>query len=695
MTDDLVARREGQVDRKPQRSAALWVAIVFFLVWALSTHTHADSYNDQSRMSAVESLVERGTWIIDESAFARTGDRILVDGHFYSDKPPVLTLLAAGVYGVLHNSFQLDLDARWCDADVGPCHCRVFCDASPDLAYYLLTLILVGLPSAVMLGLFYRMICGMELGDAPALLLTIALGIGTQVFPYSTVFNSHLPAAAALFGGFYALLKSLEGRRVSLWLCLAGILIALAATFDLGVGLFLVGLGGWALWKYRFAAWPFLLGALLPLVLMVTLDFQIVGNPLPPYMFTAGYDYPGSRFPQTLAGNRSPDNVVIYGFRLLLGDRGLFSFTPVMLWAVIALSRVVLGQSISGLFRSGKELSILAAIVGVCTALFVLYFVFFTDNFGGAAYGPRWYTVFLPLLFFYIAVAWRRMARQGGWAVFAVLLGVSLANSYQGALNPWRVATPLFQLETASLSWRSPVHVALSGVAYEELPPDLLEGLAARRVDKRWFDARQAVVIPPYPTWIFVSADTPLDPALARWIGLDGSGELLAYRDFGPARDVGIEQLETLGWTSPVLAPRNGDSLTAISYPVAFGEDLVLLGYEWPFSVLRPGQEVNLVTVWRIEQKPAPPLTIFVHLLDESGGITGQVDDLGANPDGLYPRDVLVHVHRFSVSPDATTGQFWLQIGMYNPETLERLPVAGQTSGQYGRLLLTRVDIVD
>ncbi|MCJ7736667.1 MAG: hypothetical protein MUQ10_05045, partial [Anaerolineae bacterium] len=512
--------------------------------WILCTHTNAGSYNDQSRMAAVESRVERGTWVIDESMFARSGDRISVDGHFYSDKPPVLSWIAAGVYGVLHNGLQLDLDASWCDADAAPCHCRLFCDDSADMAYYLLTLSLIGLPSAALLGLFYNAIGHLGCGKTGALLVTAALGLGTQIFPYSTVFNSHLPAAASLFGGFYALTKAMEGRRVSLWLFLAGILTALSATFDLGVGLFLVGFGGWVLWKHRTAAWPFVLGVLFPLALMVALDLQIAGNPLPPYMFTSGYDYPGSRFPQTLAGNRSPDNVFVYGFQLLFGDRGLFAFMPVLLWTVVAVIRVLSGRSVAARSRPGMELRGLAVVVSACTALFVFYFIFFTDNFGGAAYGPRWYTVFLPLLFYFVAIEWRQMSSRGWWVLFVLLLGASLVNSYEGALNPWRVAVPLFKLDLADANWREPVNVALSGVSYEELPPDLLDSFTSRRVDKRWFDARQALVIPQQPVWIFVGEDTPLDPALARWSGLGGSGSLTVYRDFGLARDKGIEQLE-------------------------------------------------------------------------------------------------------------------------------------------------------
>ena len=712
-----------------------WVAIFFFLVWAFSTHSHVGSFNDRSRMAAIESLVQRGTWVIDESPFSRTVDRIYVDGHFYSDKPPVLTFIASGVYAVLNKGFHLSLDAGWCDLDAGPCHCRAFCDDSPDWVYYLLTLTLVGLPSALMLALFYHVPGLFGLDNPAALLLTAALGLATQVFPYSTVFNSHIPAAACLLAGFYALLRaqkpgfwvddlSAQTGKNPLsprWLFVAGLLTALASTFDLGVGLFFVAFLGYAAWEAlakvgqqvsgqerpcpsgttllprlftnftrmaKHLPWSYLLGGLLPVALMVFLNYQIVGGPLPPYMYTQGYDYPASRFPQTIAGNRSPENVLVYGLRLTFGDHGLFAFNPVLLWAVVALVQVWRDRpSTKSNHRAGR-LRGAAVLIGLTSSLFVLYFIMFTDNFGGAAYGPRWYTVFIPPLFIFVAARWRNQRNQvfrkpsskpGFWTsrlLFAALAAISLVNGYQGSLNPWREATPLLWLGYAQPGWREPVDAALSGVTFEEIEPDLLAAFATRRVDKRWFDARSCLVIPPGPMWLFVGPGTPLDPALAERIGLSSRGSVTCHVDLRPARDAYLERVTTSAWASPI--------------PADFGGQLALLGYELLSDEVSAGTEVTLITAWRVEGKPEPPLAIFVHLVNPQGHIGGQFDGLGANPDGLRPGDVLLHVHRFTVAPDAPPGRYWLQLGLYNPDTMARLRLTGQDSD---RLLLAQVEV--
>jgi hypothetical protein len=41
-------------------------------------------------MATVQTLVEQGTFIIDRTEFNRTGDKVFIDGHFYSDKTPAV-----------------------------------------------------------------------------------------------------------------------------------------------------------------------------------------------------------------------------------------------------------------------------------------------------------------------------------------------------------------------------------------------------------------------------------------------------------------------------------------------------------------------------------------------------------------------------------------------------------------------------
>ena len=68
---------------RPRRDLAWVVALVFLLFWAGFAHTRAYSANEHSRLAAIEALVERGVWAIDDSRFG-TIDKIRVGEHYYS-----------------------------------------------------------------------------------------------------------------------------------------------------------------------------------------------------------------------------------------------------------------------------------------------------------------------------------------------------------------------------------------------------------------------------------------------------------------------------------------------------------------------------------------------------------------------------------------------------------------------------------
>ena len=60
------------------------------------------SGNEASRLAAVQSMVDQGTFAVDKSIF-HTVDVGRINGHFYSDKPIVFTAWLAVAYGVIKN----------------------------------------------------------------------------------------------------------------------------------------------------------------------------------------------------------------------------------------------------------------------------------------------------------------------------------------------------------------------------------------------------------------------------------------------------------------------------------------------------------------------------------------------------------------------------------------------------------------
>jgi hypothetical protein len=111
------------------------------------------------------------------------------------------------------------------------------------------------------------------------------------------------------------------------------------------------------------------------------------------------------------------------------------------------------------------------------------------------------------------------------------------------------------------------------------------------------------------------------------------------------------------------------------------GDRVRLLGYNIESS-LRPGDNLQLTLFWRALSKMDRDYTAFTHLVDGEGRIWGQQD----NPpvDGFYPTsqweegDIVRDRYNLVISPDAPPGEYWIEVGMYLPDTGERLEVHGK-----------------
>ena len=106
-----------------------------------------------------------------------------------------------------------------------------------------------------------------------------------------------------------------------------------------------------------------------------------------------------------------------------------------------------------------------------------------------------------------------------------------------------------------------------------------------------------------------------------------------------------------------------------------FGEQLVLLGYDR----VDDGAEVRLGLYWRAAAALPTDYTFFVHLLDENGQLITQHD--GQPQAGWYPTtlwaegETVADWVTLTLPTDAPPGPYHLAIGVYQLETLTRLPV--------------------
>jgi hypothetical protein len=722
-----------------RRDLTLWVALLFLLLYAAFTQSHINSWNEISRLASVEALVQHGTWAIDNTALGNlTGDKIFLNGRFYSDKPPILSLAGAGVYAALHWVFGLSFSPQECNPITSPCHCiALMCLQSPDWAYYLLTVILVGVPSALMLALFYRSTTFFGLSNPPALLLTGVLGLGTAVWPYSLVLNNHVPAAASLLAALHALIRSkVDDALWHRWLLVAGFVTALAFVLDPGASPFLIFFSIFVLLRHRIQAWPFLLGGLVPLALTAALDWWMLGDPLLPTMHAAGFNYPGSVWPATIAGVSGPANVLEYGFRMLVGDHGLFAFSPVLLWVIYALA--------IALHEQGHWLRGEAAAVGLASLATLLSLILNTYDFGGAGYSVRNLTIIVPSLFFFAVQPslYRTLQRR---LVFAALSALSIFSAWQGALAPWGPVLPPLRLETAAaaLEWPAPLTPQQIGaiphrrdVTFENHPARLV-GYA--------LDADTARPGEPMTVTLYWEALAPMSDSHALFVHLiNSAGAFTAQRDVFPGLsslptsywqpgdvyadayrvDIGETAYtpdEALVWVGlyrkdgPRLAARGADgrplgdavSLASVklvprpgdlpnSARMNFGNQVALVGYDLNTRVIRPGETLSVTLYWQALASVERDYSVFLHLTS-AGKIAAANDGLPyTSPKRMrrwLPGQVFQEVRPLTAAADAPVGLYNIEVGVFD-ESRGRLAVIatdGHYLGEQHMLLQVRV----
>jgi 4-amino-4-deoxy-L-arabinose transferase-like glycosyltransferase len=108
-----------------------------------------------------------------------------------------------------------------------------------------------------------------------------------------------------------------------------------------------------------------------------------------------------------------------------------------------------------------------------------------------------------------------------------------------------------------------------------------------------------------------------------------------------------------------------------------FGDSFALRGYDVKPEHLRPGETLTLTLYWEETAKVERDYTVFVHVLNEKGELIVQQDQAPLN--GNYPTSVwstgegIVDERALVLPADLLPGEYRLAVGLYAPETGERL----------------------
>ena len=297
----------------------------------------------------MQALVESHTFVIDHTAFIDTGDKVFINGHFYSDKPPLPALMGVAVYWPL---YQLGL--------------RLHLGSS--IADYCVTLFTVRLFWILGTLAFFHLLEYTGLEAEGRFLAAIALGLGSLYFSWSSTLNSHDLAASFFCIGFLFVLKARFAPRVSLNLAAAGFFLSLAGTTDIPTSIFYAGFSAYVLGNRSLRARSiyYFLPLLITVLPALAITYSIHHSIVPVQLVGSYFQYPGSPWTgsEELSGMRGQISP-LYALLLLVGPRGFLLYNPLLIIALYGLAR-----SLAERGRFFAE----AVVIAVGVAAMLLYY---------------------------------------------------------------------------------------------------------------------------------------------------------------------------------------------------------------------------------------------------------------------------------------------------------------------------------
>jgi hypothetical protein len=244
-----------------------------------------------------------------------------------------------------------------------------------------------------------------------------------------------------------------------------------------------------------------------------------------------------------------------------------------------------------------------------------------------------------------------------------------------------------------------PVDLSVAGLQIDQIDPVTYQQFNTNDVHPRWFAATTSIIAAPDRSWIAIVDNQTLAPELMDLFAgvepvthtqtTDGQAYRLYNFDLGQRLQVAAQRsTQTAAWSSQAYpAP---DATHALSLPVTFGETAELIGYK-----LTPEKDaLTLVTYWRAGRQVVKPLQLFAHAVGPDGSIVAQEDRLDAPAFGWQAGDVIAQVNHLQWTDTASLTQpDWIEVGLYNSDSGERVPVMVNGQPVDSRLLLQPVNL--
>ena len=429
------------------------------------------SANDRSRWTTVWSLVERGTFHIDEIIRHpgwQTIDMVRHEGHFYSSKPALLSTLVAGVYWSVKQATGWDLLAR------------------TELVARVILVLVNLIPWTIALALVAAMVERYAQFDRTRIFVVLTACFGTLLTPFLVTLNNHTVAAASLVFALYPALRIVaDGSRSPVHFALAGFFAAFTCTNELPAALFGVALFGLLLWRApRLALLVFVPAALVPLGAYFWTTYLQTGGWKPFYLYygTEKYNYVHEGVPSywmhPTGLDRATDAPAVYLLHCTFGHHGIWSLSPVFLLTLASWGRLLGGRRAAPRSWSAFEWMGL----GLTLAVLAFYMTRTENyNYGGNTAALRWMLWLVPFwLLGMIPALDRWLDRRWFRGAAATALLISVFSAVYPLENPW------------SHPWLFQWLQARGWISYPPEPPPRFE-----RTLTTWFGS-----LPPQGEWV-------------------------------------------------------------------------------------------------------------------------------------------------------------------------------------------------